>query len=64
MSISILPDGKTCDISKATDVELGVSFVRAQNKLFIEAVEDLSKLVEKNRLDFHNRHKRKGSRKC
>lgn len=64
MSISFLPDGKAVDISKVTDVELGVAFVRANTKLFTETVEDLRKLVEKNRRDFHNRHKRKGDIKC
>lgn len=64
MPISILPDGTAGDISKVTEVELGVAFVKAQTKLFSETVDDLSKLVEKNRRDFHSRHKRKGGRKC
>lgn len=64
MAISILPDGTAGDISKVTDVELGVAFVRAQTKLFTETVDDLSKLVEKNRRDYYNHHKRKGGRKC
>ena len=59
MAISILPDGTAGDISKVTDVELGVAFVRAQTKLFIETVDDLSKLVEKNRRDYYNRQKEK-----
>ena len=49
MTLAALPDGKACDISKLTETDIGVAFVKAQTKLFSETVEDLKKLVEKNR---------------